>query len=145
MGDAGDPVFIAHRTGMGGAQRVVGHRSDKTGYRTRLGRLDGSLGSEADRLAVLGERHIEDDDSTPDLGGPLRQLGEIGHHADRSGDATGRRAHTATQAQHWQALTTRREHLDRLHPAFPPRHDHWFSVDILQAIATHPLQDPVHG
>ena len=143
--DLGHPVLIAHGSGVRRPQGIIGHRTNEAGHGTRLGRLDGSLGSEADGLAVLGERHIEDNNPTPDLGGPLRQLGKIGHHADRSGDATGRRAHTATQAQHRKSFTAGRQHLDRLEPAFPAGHDHRFPMDILQPVAAHPLQNPIHG
>ena len=85
------------------------------------------------------------DDLAFRFGGSLRQLIAARHHHDVGFDARRRRGDAAAQAEHWQDVMRRFDHLEAFVAAHPPRNHHPLGVHIVETILLHRLDGPRDG
>ena len=108
-------------------------------------RVDGAVGPVADRLAVCGEGHVEQDDRAGDLACARGQFVEAAHDQQRRGDARLGGTDTAAEAQHHERRRHRFHDVEGLGTSHPAWCHRLLQADVVEAVPPHRLGRPVAG
>src|SRR5207247_8265016 len=100
--------------------------------------------TKADGLAVIGERHVEQDDRTAGAYGAGVQLLETVDDEEIRLDPLGRRRDASAQTEHHDRMSCRVDDLCALFSADPSGHGDDLSMHVLEAIVLHFLDGPLN-
>ena len=145
MRDFFHAIGVRHAAGVRRLHRERPNRPNQARHRPGPSRVDRALRADSHRLVILGERHVEEHDFAPGLGGTLLEIVKPADHQHVSRKAFGRRADAATQTEHRQLAVARRDQLNRLVAANPARHRDLLSTNVLEAVHFHLSETPIDG
>ena len=138
-------IGVRHAAGVRRLHRERPNRPNQARHRPGPRRVNCPLRADDHRLAILGERHVEEHDFPFGLSGTLREIVKPGDHQHVRSNAFGRRADAAAQAEHRQLAAAWRKQLDRLAATNPARHRNLLTPNVLEAVFFHLSETPVYG
>ena len=139
------PIGVRHAAGVRRLHRERPNRSNQARHRPGPRRVNCPLRADDHRLAILGERHVEEDDFSLDLSGTILEIVKPCDHQHVRRNAFGRRADAAAQAEHRQLAAAWRKQLDRLAATNPARDGNFLSPNVSEAVFFHLSETPVYG
>ena len=123
-------IGVRHSAGVRRLHRKRPNRPNQARHRPGPRRVNCPLRADDHRLAILGERHVEEDDFSLGLSGTILEIVKPGDHQHVRHNAFGRRADAAAQAEHRQLAAAWRKQLDRLAATNPARDGNFLSPNV---------------